>query len=163
MHLKRATLTAMNTTLTKTCRRCNKTKGLDCFYPQPSNCDGLHHQCTACFAEYYRERYQRDPEAARAKARERYQKNKAKRAAYYLAAKQLHAKKLHARAEVKKALSRGDLVRKPCEVCGNPKSDAHHSNYDEPLRVDWLCRLHHAARHIEEKTAGREGGLRYGR
>lgn len=45
------------------------------------------------------------------------------------------------------ALRRGTLVRYPCEVCGDPKSEGHHDNYDQPLDIKWLCRTHHAARH----------------
>jgi hypothetical protein len=41
------------------------------------------------------------------------------------------------------------MTRPPCRVCGNPKTDAHHDDYTKPLEVDWLCRLHHIARHKE--------------
>jgi hypothetical protein len=55
--------------------------------------------------------------------------------------------KIHARAEVRKARLRGDLVQQPCEVCGDSKSHAHHDDYDKPLEVRWLCRPHHEALH----------------
>jgi hypothetical protein len=42
-----------------------------------------------------------------------------------------------------KALRDGTLVRQPCEVCGNPKSDGYHANYFKPLDVQWLCHVHH--------------------
>jgi len=37
----------------------------------------------------------------------------------------------------------GKLERKPCEICGNLKSQAHHPNYTKPLEVVWLCLKHH--------------------
>lgn len=50
------------------------------------------------------------------------------------------------------ALKRGILVREPCEVCGEANVDAHHDDYDRPLRVRWLCRKHHKAEHRGEMT-----------
>ena len=52
---------------------------------------------------------------------------------------------LQARASglVRKAIRNGVLVRQPCEVCGSEPSDAHHDDYEKPLDVRWLCRLHH--------------------
>jgi hypothetical protein len=49
---------------------------------------------------------------------------------------------------VHQAVRRGELIRRPCEVCGSPKTDAHHRyGYDRPLDVAWLCRIHHFAEH----------------
>ena len=55
-----------------------------------------------------------------------------------------------ARAAVTYAISTGRLTRLPCEVCGNPKTDAHHPNGygpDHVLDVVWLCRRDHVAEH----------------
>ena len=41
----------------------------------------------------------------------------------------------------------GRIVRKPCEVCGNERSQAHHEDYAKPLEVRWLCQKHHQAEH----------------
>lgn len=54
-----------------------------------------------------------------------------------------------ARLKVKRAILAGMLVRLPCERCGEPKTQAHHEDYERPLDVNWLCSLHHAARHRE--------------
>ena len=51
------------------------------------------------------------------------------------------------RRDTFKAISRGDLVRKPCEVCGSEKVDAHHDDYSKPFAVRWLCRRHHGEVH----------------
>lgn len=50
------------------------------------------------------------------------------------------------------AIQRGRLIRKPCEKCGNEKTDAHHDNYSKPLDVRWLCRPHHAEFHKQQRT-----------
>lgn len=46
------------------------------------------------------------------------------------------------------ALKKGKVVKQRC-ACGNPKSQAHHDDYNKPLDVIWLCRRHHTARHRE--------------
>lgn len=45
------------------------------------------------------------------------------------------------------ALRRGLIQRRPCEICGEQRVDGHHSNYDRPMDVTWLCRKHHKAAH----------------
>ena len=40
------------------------------------------------------------------------------------------------------------------QVCGNPKTDAHHKDYMKPLKVIWLCRLHHSRMHNGRKAKG---------
>lgn len=44
---------------------------------------------------------------------------------------------------VSKAIKRGTLIRKPCQVCGLGKSEAHHKDYTKRFEVEWLCRRHH--------------------
>jgi len=39
------------------------------------------------------------------------------------------------------------LGSRPCEVCGEVKTDKHHPDYTQPLDVIWLCRLHHKEEH----------------
>ncbi len=51
--------------------------------------------------------------------------------------------KVRAHGIVKKAIARGILVRKPCEVCGEELVHAHHEDYSLPLSVKWLCPMHH--------------------
>jgi hypothetical protein len=149
----------MSNHLEKTCKACKQTKGLDKFYRHVGSRDGLLNKCAECVKQDARDRWRKDIDKSRARARELYQRPEIKkqRARYALEASQAYAWKFAARLAVKKALYSGQLVRQPCEVCGDPKTDAHHPNYDEPLRVNWLCRLHHAARHIEEKNAAKEG------
>ncbi|WP_082511290.1 MULTISPECIES: hypothetical protein [unclassified Rhizobium] len=55
--------------------------------------------------------------------------------------------KYNAHLAVQRAMKAGDLNKQTCEVCGDAVVDAHHDRYDEPLKVRWLCRLHHIRLH----------------
>lgn len=56
--------------------------------------------------------------------------------------------KMRARWILAKAVKRGQIIRKPCEVCGNVRSEGHHfAGYCQPRAVQWLCRVHHQAVH----------------
>lgn len=50
---------------------------------------------------------------------------------------------------VSNAIAKGKLTRQPCEICGERIVDAHHEDYSQPLSVRWLCKIHHALRHME--------------
>lgn len=52
---------------------------------------------------------------------------------------------------VQSAINRGILVRQPCEVCGDEKTDAHHDDYRKPIDVRWLCRRHHIELHAKQR------------
>lgn len=52
-----------------------------------------------------------------------------------------------ARVAVQKAIQKGALVPKPCEVCGFFRAEAHHDDYTKPLQVRWLCNTHHDEHH----------------
>ena len=61
--------------------------------------------------------------------------------------------KVWAHAALRSALNRGLIEKQPCDVCGDAESEAHHSQYHEPLTVRWLCRKHHKQVHAQEKAA----------
>lgn len=42
---------------------------------------------------------------------------------------------------------RGEIVKMPCEVCGEERVHMHHDDYVKPLEVRWLCVVHHGAEH----------------
>lgn len=45
------------------------------------------------------------------------------------------------------AIKHNKIKKLPCERCGNPKSQGHHSDYYKPLEVTWLCPLCHSEEH----------------
>lgn len=51
------------------------------------------------------------------------------------------------RSTTKVLIVRGKIKKQPCELCGSKKSEAHHTDYDNPRQVRWLCRKHHLAEH----------------
>ena len=42
---------------------------------------------------------------------------------------------------------RGKLAPEPCQICGDANSQMHHSDYNRPLAVEWLCRPCHLSLH----------------
>lgn len=44
-------------------------------------------------------------------------------------------------------IAKGLLIRKPCEVCGELKVEAHHDDYHKAYDVRWLCGKHHNEHH----------------
>lgn len=45
------------------------------------------------------------------------------------------------------AVKSGKIEKKPCEVCGEEKSQGHHPDYRKQLEVKWLCFKHHREAH----------------
>ena len=45
------------------------------------------------------------------------------------------------------AIRKGLIIKKPCNVCGHIKSEAHHADYYKPLEIIWLCKKHHLEIH----------------
>lgn len=46
------------------------------------------------------------------------------------------------------ALKKGRLTKKPCKICGDKRTQAHHPDYSKPLVVKWYCATHHKQQHI---------------
>lgn len=61
--------------------------------------------------------------------------------------KERYPERVKAREQVYCAIKSGKLIKKPCVVCGDRDSCAHHEDYAKPLCVVWLCRKHHRERH----------------
>jgi hypothetical protein len=82
-------------------------------------------------------------EKARAYYRRRGQHVRERMQAYY----GMNPEKVRAHNTVFVEIRAGRMERQPCEVCGNPRTDAHHDDYARPLDVRWLCRVHHREIH----------------
>lgn len=51
------------------------------------------------------------------------------------------------RRKTRQAISKGELIKLPCLVCGEIKVEAHHEDYSKPFDVIWVCRKHHNQYH----------------
>ena len=118
----------------KACTTCKEQKDVDQFFRDKTKPDGRAACCRACRKVQSARCYQKNPDAVRVRIQAWQSKHPDRRPAH---------------KAVESAIERGDMTRQPCRVCGNPKTDAHHDDYTKPLEVDWLCRLHHIARHKE--------------
>lgn len=128
----------------KECFKCHEIKPLNCFYRHDKMFDGYLNKCKECNKkdvkknrlskiEYYRA-YDRirgnriTPE----KQLQWRSKNLAKYQAQTLIHNLIRAKK---------------IIRKPCEICAERKTHAHHDDYLKPFVVRWLCAAHHSQWH----------------
>lgn len=132
---------------TKICFKCRKRKSINFFYRHSEMLDGHLGKCKTCAKkdaktpEYLRR--------ARARDKARYQNpiRHAQVLAYNRKAAKLYPGKKRARQAVHNAVRDGRLFRRPCIVCKNKKSEAHHLDYRKPLLIKWLCLEHHRKEH----------------
>lgn len=136
----------------KECFKCHRALPLSEFYKHPMMGDGHLGKCKRCT--------RLDVRANRAAKREQYLEYDRMRSKNPERQKAIQAStnrdplKVWSRKATKSALAWGIIERKPCEVCGDLKSDAHHTDYRDPLAVRWLCRQHHMeAHHPMEESA----------
>lgn len=61
--------------------------------------------------------------------------------------KQANPIKVWAHQALRSAVRRGLVIQECCAECGDPNAEAHHDDYERPMSVRWLCRLHHKAEH----------------
>jgi hypothetical protein len=76
--------------------------------------------------------------------------NKLKEAEKIRSRKRIKDKKHYARVILNTAIKAGILIKPSiCEKCSLPKRiTGHHTDYDKPLSVEWLCYECHAKEHI---------------
>lgn len=101
------------------------------------------------YREYFRAHYQKNRERIMERTRKYYSDNRETVIAVGERWKKENPKAHAAHHAVEHGLKRGDLERQPCEECGTEKVEAHHDDYEKPLEVQWLCRLHHRRLHSD--------------
>jgi len=62
-------------------------------------------------------------------------------------ARSRYPEKARARRLVRNAVLAGWMTKKPCAICDDANSEAHHVDYSKPYEVEWLCEFHHRAAH----------------
>lgn len=63
-----------------------------------------------------------------------------------------HPKEVKAQYKLRYYVKRGVVKKEPCITCGDEKSVGHHPDYNKPLEVIWVCRLHHRQIHYTKKV-----------
>lgn len=124
------------------CTYCQKVKSLTEFYPHYDKYMG---HCKACERSRLRNKYAKNIEAERERGRSKY-----KRLIGYFRerdSKVVGTPKYKARYLLRSAVESGKVKKLNCEVCDNPKTQGHHTDYSKPLVVKWLCRQHHSEVH----------------
>lgn len=127
---------------TKKCITCGIEYPLSFYYKDHRNLDGLYNRCKKC--------HQRATNKFRIEHKELYRQYEVK---YYeesgmgVYTRQKYYKQIKARQIINNALVAGTMVKYPCVVCNDIKSEAHHEDYDKPLEIWWLCKKHHMLRH----------------
>ena len=137
----------------KKCFKCESEKPLSDFYKHAAMKDGYLNKCKECtkkdvrtnrkknitfYREYDRVRGNRQTKEYKREYRKRY------------------PKKAAARRKVAYNVKKGHMTAKPCEICGEKLTVAHHDDYSKPLDVRWLCQAHHVKWH-KENGEGKNG------
>lgn len=136
----------------KKCFKCKQVKDIKLFYKHSEMADGHLNKCKRCTKKDAVNNYRKNIDYYKMynKLRENNPERKAKKISYQRNYREKNKGKYKANRKVANALKYGILVRKPCEVCGNAKSEAHHEDYRKYLDVKWLCFKHH--REIHQTT-----------
>ena len=125
------------------CYICKKEKDASAFSRDKSRERGYSGRCKLCDNLYRRQKRKRNPEHYRLRDKRYNIRHKEQRNRYSLEYNKKNKYKIVAHRIVRKAIKSGLLTKKPCEKCGNKKTEAHHDDYSKPLQVQWLCRNHH--------------------
>ena len=134
----------------KTCFKCKQAKPLNDFYKHPAMGDGHLGKCKECAKVDVRNNRACRSAYYLAYDRRRHKENPARREKHRMYGRLYgvrNCEKRRAHTAVSNAVRDGKLKRLPCVVCGNPKSEAHHPDYNKPLDVHWLCFKHHRMEH----------------
>jgi hypothetical protein len=88
--------------------------------------------------------------------RKKDNKRKSLKRKYYLLSPE-NKKKVNCRSRTNRAIKKGTMLKEPCEICGTDvQIEAHHSDYNDWRNVNWLCKMHHVAYHVEVERLKRE-------
>lgn len=159
---------------TKKCKKCKKVKKVDEFYEDKRFKDGYFYMCRRCSCEKNKEWAKKNKEHLIKYRSLYYDKNKntllKKSKLYYEKNKKRMMKQSKERKKellktdygkqqskcwklIERLIKQGKLKRKPCLICGNLRSQAHHEDYAKPKEITWLCNKHHRELHRKRRHA----------
>lgn len=127
----------------KVCKRCGLKKNITEFYLHKQMADGRLNFCKDCVKERVRNHNHTTDGRQVASDWNKTEKGRAKQKRHTQRFRRLNPEKYKAHQIAGNAVRSGKLIRQPCGVCGEPKSEKHHDDYSKPLEVRWLCRTHH--------------------
>ena len=134
---------------TKVCKDCGETKDLSAFSLHSKMKDGHINSCKACRKIYSKEHrklnstYYKEYEDYRTALPHRKELATRVRIAY----REKYKLRYKANNLLNKAISKQEIQKQPCFICGSVKVVGHHTDYQEPLSVVWLCQKHHKELH----------------
>ena len=133
----------------KKCFKCGMMLPLFDFYKHAKMGDGHLNKCKECTKFDATKHRANNLEKVQAYDRKRgsLPHRKAARLAYGRIYSIVKPGQKAANSAVANALRVGRIKREPCNKCGDVKSEAHHTNYNRPLDVVWLCTKCHHAEH----------------
>lgn len=107
------------------------------------------------YNKYYTEYRQKNLKKLRAYNRE-YNKKWRKENGYHneINSQKRYPEKVKARSIINNLIYTGKLIRGNCAICDKPKGQAHHEDYNQPLKIIWLCPVHH--READDKLKNKE-------
>lgn len=115
----------------RTCIKCNKIKDLEYFRKNKNSWQGRTNECKQCAVKRNKKVWNNW-----------FRKNKE-----IYNEKYVDIIKKKARNALGKAVFMGKIIKGPCIVCRNYKTQGHHDDYSKPLEVIWLCSRHHYEKH----------------
>ena len=135
----------------KICTKCQQERELTEFYPDKNN--GYQAWCKDCKRDYKREYYKR-PEAKETQHK-LYERLRDEGYFRRYWGKQTQDPRLRVRLLARWYAQRmkrlGKIDKQPCAECGRDNSQMHHSDYDQPLLIVWLCKDCHYKLHLKVK------------
>ena len=136
----------------KICKKCKKYKELNNFYIHNQMKDGRLNICKECVKarihNYWKDGRGKMVDSKRNQdpSRKEWQR------LYSYNQREKHAAKRKVQSVWWTWFKKNKGVKSNCEVCGSgQKIEAHHSDYNKPYDVMWLCCKHHKGWHRENK------------
>lgn len=132
----------------KKCSCCLEIRPLSEYQTRRASKDGLTASCRRCLDLRDADRYKKEKtiRSLRQKAYSQTAEGKSAHTRAISKWKDAQSSRRAANVILGNAVKYGKVKKQPCWVCGCD-AEAHHPDYDRPLDVVWLCRLHHREAH----------------
>ena len=141
----------------KKCRQCKEIKPTSDFFKRKKSLDGLKSHCKVCDRKYVAKYYYKNIEKRKSDSAKYNRVNMSKIIERNLKDKVKNPHKWKARQDLRNAVKQGKIIKPiDCEMSDISSAcfgrlQAHHENYNKPLKVKWLCLKHHKYIHRKYK------------